>query len=59
VPCKLLLSIYIYSSAYQWDNDFAVRVCLEVVFLLEALAEDTVVVDLAIDRQGDLLIVAH
>jgi hypothetical protein len=41
------------SICYQRYYDLAVRVCLEVVRLLEAFAEDTVVVDFAIDGQGD------
>ena len=42
----------------QRDDDLAVRVCLELVRCLEALAEDTVVVDLAVDgqRDGSLLV---
>jgi hypothetical protein len=38
---------------YQRNDDLAIRVCLEVVLLLEALAEDTVVVDFAVDGQRD------
>jgi hypothetical protein len=37
----------------QRDDDLAIRVCLELVRCLEALAEDAVVVDLAVDRQRD------
>jgi hypothetical protein len=37
----------------QGDDDLAIRVCLEFVGLLEALAENAVVVDLAVDGQGD------
>jgi hypothetical protein len=48
VAVRLLLP----RSLYQRYYDLAVRVCLEVVRLLEALAQDAVVVDLAIDGQG-------
>jgi hypothetical protein len=41
---------------YQRNDDFAVRVCLEVVGRLEALAEDAVVVDFAIDGERDSLL---
>jgi hypothetical protein len=45
-------------SAYQRNDDLAIRVCLEVVWLLETLAEDSVVVDLAVDckRDGSLIV---
>jgi hypothetical protein len=41
---------------HQRNDDLAIRVCLEVVWLLEALAEDSVVVDFAIDSQRDSLL---
>jgi hypothetical protein len=37
----------------QRNDDLAIRVCLELVRCLEALAEDAVVVNLAVDRQRD------
>jgi hypothetical protein len=37
--------------SYQGNYDFAIRMCLEVVGGLEGLAEDSVVVDFAIDSQ--------
>lgn len=42
----------------QRDDDLAIRMCLEFVGLLQALAENAVVVDLAVDgqRDGSLLI---
>lgn len=40
----------------QWDNDLAVGVGLERVFLCELLAQDLVVVDLAVDGKGDGLV---
>lgn len=42
----------------QGDDDLAIRMCLELVGLLQALAEDAVVVDLAVDgqRDGSLLV---
>jgi hypothetical protein len=48
-PSTLLIHLY----PYQRNDDLAIRVCLEVVLLLEALAEDTVVVDFAVDGQRD------
>jgi hypothetical protein len=47
VPCKT------YARAYQRNDNLAIRVCLEVVRGLERLAEDSVVVDLTVDSQGD------
>lgn len=38
---------------YQRNNDFAIRVRLEVVGRLEGFAKDTMVVDLAVDGQGN------
>ena len=40
-------------SAYQGDDDFAVRCGLEVVRLLQALPDKSMVVDLAIDGEDD------
>lgn len=40
----------------QWDDDLAVGVGLEGVFLCELLAQDLVVVDLAVDGKGDGLV---
>jgi hypothetical protein len=42
--------------SYQRYYDFAVRVCLEVVWVLEALPHQPVVVDLAIDSEGNAII---
>ena len=38
-------------GAYQWYYDFAVRVGLEVVRMLQLLAQDPVIVDLTIDSK--------
>jgi hypothetical protein len=35
--------------SYQRNDDLAIRVCLEVVWLLQSFAENTVIVDFAID----------
>jgi hypothetical protein len=45
-----------YNSSYQWDNNLTVRVCLEMVWVLQCLADDSVVVDFAIDSKGNALI---
>jgi hypothetical protein len=42
--------------SYQWYYNFAVGVSLEVVWGLEGLSNDSMVVDLAIDSQGNSLI---
>lgn len=44
---------------YQRDDDFAVRVCLESVWLLEVLADDLVVVDFTVDSQCNAAIIVH
>jgi len=44
------------SSTYQWNNDFAIGVSLEMIWLLKRLADDSVVIDLAVDSQCDALI---
>ena len=36
---------------YQGYYDFAIRMCLEVVRLLELLSQDSVIVDFAIDSE--------
>jgi hypothetical protein len=43
---------------YQRNDDLAIRVCLKVILLLEALAEDAVIVDFAVDgqRYGSLIV---
>ena len=41
---------------HQWYYDLAVRVRLKVVWVLEGFANNSVVVDLAIDCQGDGLV---
>lgn len=38
--------------SYQWYYDFAVRVGLEVVRVLQLLAQDPMVVDLTVDSKG-------
>lgn len=40
----------------QRNDNFAVGVCLEMVWGLKSLANDSVVVNLAIDGQGDAII---
>jgi hypothetical protein len=42
---------------YQRYYDFAVGVCLEVVWLLQLFPQDSVVVDLAVDGEGDCLVI--
>ena len=44
--------------SYQWDYDFAIGVCLEVIGLLQPLSDQSVVVYLAIDckRNGLILV---
>lgn len=42
---------------YQRNDDFAVRVGLEVVLVAKVLADGTVVVNLAVDSKGKSLIV--
>jgi hypothetical protein len=49
---------HVYSSPYQRNDNLTIRVCLEVVRLLQALAEDAVVINLAIDSQRDRLVFA-
>ena len=43
------LKSHLLVPSYQRNDDLAVRVCLEVVRLLERLAEDAVVVNFAVD----------
>ncbi len=43
-------------TTYKWDNNFAIGVSLEVVWLLQILANDSVVVDLTIDGERDGLV---
>ncbi len=45
--------MFISLRPYQRDDDLAVRVGLELVGLLEVLPQRSMVVDLAIDGQGD------
>ena len=40
-------------DTYQGDNDFAIGMGLELIGMFQLLAQDSVVVDLAIDRQGE------
>jgi hypothetical protein len=42
---------------YQRNDDLAVRMCLEVVGVLQALTEDSVVVNFAVDGQRDTLVI--
>ena len=42
---------------YQRNDNLAIRVRLEVVLGLQLLAQDTVVVDLAVDGKGKSLII--
>ena len=42
---------------YQWDNDFAIRMRLEVVLCLQALSQDSVIIDLSVDCQSQRLVV--
>jgi hypothetical protein len=37
------------SSTYQWNNDLAIGVSLEMIWLRKRLADESVVIDLAID----------
>lgn len=39
------------SNSYQWYYNFAVRVGLKVVWVLQLLAQDPVIVDLTIDSK--------
>lgn len=43
-------------GAYKWDDNLAIGVSLEVVVVLQLLADDSVVVDLAVDSQCNGLI---
>ena len=45
--------------AYQRYDDFTVRVSLEVVWSFQARSELDVVVDLAVDAEDNLSVVAH
>lgn len=45
--------------AYQRNDDFAVRVGLEGVRLAQVLAQDLVVVDLAVDGKGNAAILVE
>lgn len=38
-------------SSHQWDYDFAVRVGLEVIGVLQLLAQDPMIVNLTIDSK--------
>lgn len=45
-------------KTYQRSDDFAVGMCLEVIWCLQFLSDDTVVIDLAVDGQGKVSIFA-
>jgi hypothetical protein len=40
-------------NTYQGNDNLAIRLCLEVVWLLQVLSDLTVVVDLAVDGKDD------
>lgn len=46
-------------ASYQRNNDFTVRVSLEVVGLAEVLAQDLVVVDFTVDSEGNAAILVE
>ena len=46
----------VWLGAYKWDDNLAIGVGLEVVVGLQVLANDSVVVDLAVDSKGNALI---
>lgn len=46
-------------KTYEGDNDFTIRVGLELVRLLERRAQLDMVVDLAVDREDELAVGAH
>jgi hypothetical protein len=41
---------------HQWYYDLAIGVCLEVVWVLESFADDSVVIDFAIDGKGNAFV---
>jgi hypothetical protein len=47
------------NHTYQRDDDFAVRVCLIVVFHVQGLPHDAVVVNFTVDGQGEGFIVVN
>lgn len=46
-------------GSYQWNYNLAIRVRLKVVRLFQLLPQNTVVVDLAVDRKRDGLIIVN
>ena len=47
---KRFLAVGVFDS-YQWQYDFAIRVGLKVVWVLQLLAQDPVIVYLTIDSE--------
>lgn len=47
---------WVWPGTYKWDDNLAIGVSLEVVVGLQVLANDSVVVDLAVDGKGNALI---
>jgi hypothetical protein len=43
-------------TSYQWYNDLTIGVSLEMICLLQCPAHNSVVVDFAIDRKGNAVI---
>lgn len=41
---------------HEWDDNLAIGVRLEVIWLLQALSDQPVVVDLAVDGQNDAIV---
>jgi hypothetical protein len=46
-------------KTYQWYYDFAIRMCVEAIRSLQLFPNNSVVVDFAVDGQGDVAIVAE
>lgn len=46
----------VWPGTYKWDDNLAIGMSLEVVVGLQVLANDSVVVDLAVDGKGNALI---
>ena len=53
---KHFLELMMFSS-YQWYYNFAVRVSLKVVWVLQLLAQDPVIIDLTIDSKRQRAVV--
>lgn len=43
-------------SSHQWYYDLAIGVCFEVVWVRESFTDESVVIDFAIDSEGNALI---